>query len=72
LNRTFTRSFYGLPYDVEYSLVRLFERELEFVRNIAVLIKDVNLRYDFNLYDLFRGLDIYNLDYITLEGYFIS
>ena len=68
-NRTFSsRTFIGLPYDVDYSLARLLERELDFVRSMSNIVRDVNLRYDFNINDIFRTLDCYNFNYITIEG----
>ena len=53
-----------LSYDVEYSLTRLLERELELARAVEILVGDVRARYDFNV------LDIYTL----IQGYgnFIS
>ena len=58
------RSGMNLTYDVEYSLTRLFERELELARAIEMLVADVRARYDFN------ALDIYTL--IQEYGNFIS
>jgi len=53
-----------LSYDVEYSLTRLFERELELARAVEMLTNEIKARYDYNV------LDIYTL----IQGYgnFIS
>jgi len=57
-----------LGFDVEYSLVKLFEREIELVRNLVALLKDLNLRYDHNVTQLFTSLDEYSLNYITSDN----
>ena len=49
-----------LPYDVEYSLAKVFERELELIRNTEVLLTDVKARYDFNAYDLYSSMQTYS------------
>ena len=54
-------------YEIEYSLVKLFERELEIVKNLNYLIKDLSIRYDYNTYKLFSQMDEYNLSYLTAE-----
>ena len=53
-----------LSYDVEYSLVKLIEKELELARSVELLVSEIKARYDFN------ALDIYSL----IQGYgnFIS
>jgi hypothetical protein len=53
-----------LPYDVEYSLARFFERELELSRAVEMITSEINNRYDFNV------LDIYSL--IQANENFIS
>lgn len=56
-----------LPYDVEYSLSKVFERELELVRSTNVLLDDVKNRYDFNVLDVFSTIHTYGLDSISAE-----
>ena len=58
------RTGFTLPYDVELSLTRVLERELELARAVEQLVADIKSRYDFNI------LDIYTL----IQGYgsFIS
>ena len=58
------RSGFSLSYDVEYSLTKLFEKELDLARAVQVLVGDVKARYDYNL------LDIYTL--IQGTGSFVS
>jgi len=54
-----------LPYDVEYSLTKLLERELDLVRNAEALLNDIRARYDFNVYDLYSSIQSYS--YLTSE-----
>ena len=68
------RSIYGpkrsdltLPYDLEYSLVKLFDREIELVKNIQFNLSELSLRYDFNAFDLFNTLDNYNFNFLNAE-----
>ena len=56
-----------ISYEIEYSLVRLFEKELDLVRNLTLIVKDLSLRYDYNTYKLFSQLDEFNLNYLTIE-----
>ena len=49
-----------LPYDVEYSQSKLFERELDLVRNLELVLNDVKARYDFNVYELFSSIQSYS------------
>ena len=58
---------YKLPYDVEYSLAKLLDRELDLVRNIQKILLDLSYRYDFNSFDLFNILDNYNMNFISAE-----
>lgn len=56
-----------LPYDVEYSISKVFEKELELVRNVSTLLDDLKARYDFNVLDLFGSVQTYGLDTISTE-----
>lgn len=62
------KSFDPVPSDVEYTFVRLLEKELEFVRNLSESIRELSLRYDFNVLDAFRSLDILRIDNINSES----
>jgi hypothetical protein len=59
------RSYMNLPYDIEFSLTKLFEKELNLVRNHESLISDVKARYDFNTVDLFITIQTYGYDYLN-------
>lgn len=62
------RTFWTVPYDVEFSFVRLLERELDLVRDLNSAIRDLNLRYDFNAVDAFKSMDVYNIDSLNTES----
>jgi len=62
---------YFLPYDVEYSIVKLLERELDLGKNLQIFLKDLSYRYDFNSYDLFKVLDNFGFGFLTSEKYYI-
>lgn len=62
------RSYEPVPYDVEFSLVRLLEKELDFVKSMNNSIREINLRYDFNVIDAFRTLDTLGIDNINTES----
>lgn len=57
---------YALSYDVEYSLVKLLERELDLARAVDLLITDLKARYDYNVLDIYSLIQGYG-SYITLE-----
>jgi hypothetical protein len=50
----------NLSYDVEYSLSKLLERELDLVRNLDLGLSDLKKRYDFNVYDLYSSFEVYS------------
>lgn len=56
-------------YDVEYSLSRLIEKELDLVRNLQLVLSDLSFRYDYTVSNLFNALDDYNLGYLTSQKY---
>lgn len=59
---------YPVPYDVEFSFLRLLEKELDYVKCLNGAIKELSLRYDFNGLDAFKSIDVYNLDNINSES----
>ena len=44
----------NLPFNVEYSIVKLFEKELELVRSTLSLLDDAKMRFDFNVHSIFH------------------
>ena len=42
-----------LPFDVEYSLTRFFERELELAKAVEMMTSEINNRHDFNVLDIY-------------------
>lgn len=59
---------YALPYDVEFGLVRLLERELDLARAVELLVADLKARYDFNILDIFSLIQGY-ANHISIERY---
>ena len=57
---------YSLSYDVEFSLVRLLERELDLARAVVLLVTDLKARYDCKIIDIYSSIQGYG-SYITLE-----
>ena len=62
------RSILPVPYDVEFSFVRLLEKELDFVKTLNSAIRELNLRYDFNVLDAFRSVDVYGIDNLNTDA----
>ena len=55
-------SCYGksiLPFNVEYSMVKLLQRELELIRTTWTIIAELKTRNDFNIHDLFHYMKGY-------------
>jgi Ca2+-binding EF-hand superfamily protein len=62
------KSVQHVSYDIELSCVRLLEKELDFVKCLHGSVRDLNLRYDFNVLDAFKSMDIYNLDNLSTDS----
>lgn len=67
LSSTF-RSIVVVPYDVEFSFARLLEKELDYVKCLNAAIRELNLRYDFNVLEAFKALDVYNIDNLNADS----
>ena len=52
-------------FEVEYSISKLLERELDLVRSLDLALSDVRARYDFNVYDLYSSIQSFS--YLTSE-----
>ncbi len=53
---------FPLTFDMEYSLAKVLERELELARAIELIVAELKNRYDFNLldvYSLIQGAGLY-------------
>mgnify|MGYP007031251726 CR=1 FL=1 len=60
-----------LPYDIEFALSKIFERELHFVRNVENILADLRIRTDFNVADIFNQIDLLKLSYINGDSYIL-
>ena len=49
-----------IPFDIEYSLIKLLEKEVELSRKFIYALKDIKCRYDFNIHNLFHKLKYFN------------
>ena len=49
-----------IPFDIEYSLIKLLEKEVELSRTIIYSLKDIKCRYDFNIHNLYHKLKYFN------------
>lgn len=56
-----------MPYEIEYAVSRVMERELIYIRTVENARKNMNRKPDFSLMDGFKVLDLYCLGYVTDE-----
>ena len=56
-----------LPYDVEYSICKIFERELGLIRGLELVLSDLKLCYDFNVSDIFNVFDLNGFNYFSSD-----
>ena len=49
-----------LSYNVDYSLGKLLEKEVELARNVIYALKDIKCRYDFNIHNIFHYVKSFN------------
>jgi hypothetical protein len=63
----YTYNSYMLPYDVEYSVCKVLEKELELIRGLEIILSDVKARFDFKAADVFNSLDCYGLNYLNSD-----
>ena len=49
-----------LSYNVDYSLTKLLEKEVELARNVIYILKDIKCRYDFNIHNIFHSVKSFN------------
>ena len=57
-----------LPYDIEFALSKIFERELDCIKNVESMLSYLRLKEDYNVNDVFNQLDLLRMDYINQEG----
>jgi hypothetical protein len=69
--KTKFRKGFPLSFDVNFSLIKLLERELDLARAIEILLEDIKGRYDYNVIDIYNSLLGYGSS-ISMDGYIIS
>jgi len=60
-----------LPYEVEWALTRVVDKEINYNRKIELLKEDLSLRYDFTLLDAFRLIDEDRCGLIDLDSIYL-
>lgn len=56
--------FESLPYETEWALARVLNKEIDFFRKTELLKDDLISRYDWNTHDAFRIIDVDRFGYI--------
>ena len=49
-----------IPFNIDYSLCKLLEKEVELSRKIIYALQDIKCRYDFNIHNLYHKLKYFN------------
>jgi len=58
----------NLPFNIEYSLIKLLQKELDLIRSTRMLIEKLKSRKDFNVHDLFHYVKGYgNITHESLK-----
>lgn len=52
--------FDSLPYDIERALVEIIEKEVDLMRRLDILKRDLEVRYDYSALSAWRAVDKYN------------
>uniref|UniRef100_A0A7S3MKG2 EF-hand domain-containing protein n=1 Tax=Favella ehrenbergii TaxID=182087 RepID=A0A7S3MKG2_9SPIT len=52
--------FDSLPYDIERALLDILEKEVDLMRRLDILKREVEIRYDFSSLAAYRSIDRYN------------
>mmetsp|Transcript_32612 Transcript_32612/g.29476 ORF Transcript_32612/g.29476 Transcript_32612/m.29476 type:complete len:242 (+) Transcript_32612:41-766(+) len=60
-----------LPYECEWALARVFDKEVNFTRKNELLKDDLQLRYDYSPLEAFRLIDEERLGYLDLDSLYI-
>ena len=56
----FVGRFDSLPYDIERALLDILEKEVDLMRRLDILKRELELRYDFSSLAAYRSIDRYN------------
>ena len=58
-----------LSFEIEYALCNLLEKEIEFVKTLDTLLRELSLRRDFTPFEIFSMIDEYGMNYFTVDKY---
>ena len=50
----------SISFNLDYSLEKLLEKEVELARTVLYTLKDIKCRYDFNIHNIFHSVKSYN------------
>ncbi len=56
-----------LDFEIEYSLSKLLEKEVEFVKYLDTMLREITLRKDFSPFEIFRTIDQVGLNQLSVE-----
>ena len=60
--------FDSLPIDMEMALVRIIQHEIDFIKRVEFMVRDLEREPDFSLYAAFRTVDKYDESYISVAN----
>ena len=46
----------NISYNIEYSLIKLLQKEIELSKNLLIALNELKTRYDFNIHNIFHSL----------------
>jgi len=52
--------FDSLPYDIERALLDILEKEIDLMRRLDILKRELEMRFDFSSLSAYRSIDRYN------------
>jgi len=67
----FVSRFECLPYEAEWALARVFDKEIDYFRKIELLKEDLSMRYDYNHLDAFKIIDEDRTGFIDLDALYL-
>ena len=56
----------NISFNINFSLCKLFEREINFSQSIINILKDLKCKYSFNIHDIYHSIKSFN--FITLDS----
>ena len=60
--------FDALPIEMEMALVRVIKHEIDFIKRVEALIRDIEHQHDYSVYAAFRTIDKYDEGHISFDN----